>query len=539
MSSPIGWCATITDPDTTSPTADATGTLTASSFSSYYYGFVTLPPGEIIWSVSWTPVVPDEDPDNPTTPNFGPYGYTGTQFIYNVISPYAPGTALLTATVDGIDTQYVLRIVFSAHDGYEGDVAWDSYFNGPEEATPGIGWCDPITEHTNPVVGNSGSIEWNGPVVLAEKPDYYAGSVGDVPTPVWSTTWTPVNDADSAHPPLFTSPTSTTIRVTPDVNQYGYFYTGTVRINAGGFSDVLILVLSGPLGSDAYGIAAYSVETHTGAPPPSSSGALGLPYPWEATVTALERRIISDLPGLRQTRGIQRDRSETQQLKFVFYGPDEVKSFYDWVKIDLLEGGRWFTSDWPHPSGFAKLRRFSHVPTYPSMMGDNVWVVSCVCEIRGVSIYPLSPAEAYPRGDVPALLPPPPPIFDLGDLPNSPPPVPTPSPSPSPSPSPTPSPSPSPSPSPAPADYTVSSTDTITSGIAVISGRTTRFTITETSGGEYVVTVYTSAGDTPIGDISGGVSDYADIAIPSDVSSVYAKWNTDVSITGSLTFTVS
>lgn len=113
-----------------------------------------------------------------------------------------------------------------------------------------------------------------------------------------------------------------------------------------------------------------------------------LPAPWVATIKSNERRALDDLPGLRQTRYLQRDRLATQQMQFVFYKLDDVQTFYAWVRDTLFEGGAWFAADWPLPQGGTGVRKFIQKPAYPTLQGVGVWTVTATCEVRGRGVLP-------------------------------------------------------------------------------------------------------------------------------------------------------
>lgn len=107
-----------------------------------------------------------------------------------------------------------------------------------------------------------------------------------------------------------------------------------------------------------------------------------LPGPISAPLQSVERRLLSSLPGPRQSRALQRDRLAGQQVDFIFTNA-QAAIFAAWVKNDLLAGGAWFSANWPQPQGGTGVRRFVGAPSYPQYMPTFGWRVSAVCEVRG------------------------------------------------------------------------------------------------------------------------------------------------------------
>lgn len=112
-----------------------------------------------------------------------------------------------------------------------------------------------------------------------------------------------------------------------------------------------------------------------------------LPVPNSGDVKTAERRLLSAIAGLQQARVAQRDYLATQEVSWLLT-PAEAATFYAWWKTDLVLGGMWFASDWPHPQGWiVKVRRFLGTPLMSHVPGGN-WAVSGLTEVRGASLLP-------------------------------------------------------------------------------------------------------------------------------------------------------
>lgn len=114
-----------------------------------------------------------------------------------------------------------------------------------------------------------------------------------------------------------------------------------------------------------------------------------LPCPQTAAFTPADRVRRSDLPGLMQFSGRERDFRGLQEVSFTF-NESEAAIFYVWWRNALLRGGLWFSaSDWPVPRGWAQLtvRRFTSPPQW-SALGSGFWRVSAATELRGRSLLP-------------------------------------------------------------------------------------------------------------------------------------------------------
>lgn len=118
-----------------------------------------------------------------------------------------------------------------------------------------------------------------------------------------------------------------------------------------------------------------------------------LPCPTAAPVAPTERRLVSDIPGDKQYRGLQRDFHGTQELTWIFTSA-EAKVFGDWWKLKLRQGGFWFAADWPLPSGkIDNVYRFMAPPSWSFQPGGNdkqgIFTVTAKLEIRGRGMLPM------------------------------------------------------------------------------------------------------------------------------------------------------
>jgi len=105
-----------------------------------------------------------------------------------------------------------------------------------------------------------------------------------------------------------------------------------------------------------------------------------LPDPIRAPIQSAERRILSTLPGPRQARALQRQRMAGQEIEFVFTYA-EAQAFAAWVKNDLIDGGAWFTANWPQPQGGPGTRRFIGAPSSPKFVPNVGWHVTARCVV--------------------------------------------------------------------------------------------------------------------------------------------------------------
>ena len=117
-----------------------------------------------------------------------------------------------------------------------------------------------------------------------------------------------------------------------------------------------------------------------------------LPCPTAAPVTPTERRLISDIPGDKQYRGLQRDFHGTQDLTWIFTA-QESKIFDAWWRGKLRRGGFWFAANWPLPGGKVdNVYRFMEPPSWSYQGGgrdkEGVFTVTAKMEIRGRGMLP-------------------------------------------------------------------------------------------------------------------------------------------------------
>lgn len=112
-----------------------------------------------------------------------------------------------------------------------------------------------------------------------------------------------------------------------------------------------------------------------------------LPAPQTAPLSPTERRLVSELRGPMQVRGIQRDFHAVQRLSWVLTA-EQGRRFDDWWRDTLLRGGLWFSADWPLLSGrVGNVYRFHRAPTWVYLRGGpkgwGMHRVSAEVEVRG------------------------------------------------------------------------------------------------------------------------------------------------------------
>ncbi len=116
-----------------------------------------------------------------------------------------------------------------------------------------------------------------------------------------------------------------------------------------------------------------------------------LPGPTSAPIQSAERRLLSSLPGPRVSRVLQRDRLATQRCTFALTLA-QAEVFNAWWRDDLIEGGRWFASNWPLPQGGTGVRRFIGTPKWGDYVPTALWKVTCEFEVRGRGEVPVADA---------------------------------------------------------------------------------------------------------------------------------------------------
>lgn len=119
-----------------------------------------------------------------------------------------------------------------------------------------------------------------------------------------------------------------------------------------------------------------------------------LPGPTAAPLQPAERRMLSNLPGPRQSRPMQFDRLAEQQVDFIFTH-DELAVFTAWLDGDLVRAGAWFAATWPQLHGGVGVRRFIGEPSYPVHYPNVGWHVSASCEVRGRGELPDDKVDPY------------------------------------------------------------------------------------------------------------------------------------------------
>lgn len=113
----------------------------------------------------------------------------------------------------------------------------------------------------------------------------------------------------------------------------------------------------------------------------------GLPGPTAAPLTPTERRLASEVPGMVQYRGIQRDFHARQRVQWMLTA-DQAERWQNWWRIDLLRGGLWFAANWPLlPGRVNNVYRFAGPPSWDFIPGGprgrGMRRVSAALEVRG------------------------------------------------------------------------------------------------------------------------------------------------------------
>jgi len=125
-----------------------------------------------------------------------------------------------------------------------------------------------------------------------------------------------------------------------------------------------------------------------------------LPGPLAAPRQSAERRVLSGLPGPRQSRALVRDQRGTEQVEFAFtFG--QMGIFTAWLE-SIAAGGAWFSASapkWPTPQGGISDYRFVGAPTYPRYLPNVGWRVSALVEVRAHRDAP-GPGPAPPPGPI-------------------------------------------------------------------------------------------------------------------------------------------
>lgn len=111
-----------------------------------------------------------------------------------------------------------------------------------------------------------------------------------------------------------------------------------------------------------------------------------LPCPRVLVVTPAERRLLSDLPGAQQSRGISRQYLASERIEWAGLTQAQADRLAAWWAEALEEGGNWFIARrWPTPQGVPVNRRWKGPLSWrllPSRPEARVWTVSGECEVR-------------------------------------------------------------------------------------------------------------------------------------------------------------
>lgn len=119
-----------------------------------------------------------------------------------------------------------------------------------------------------------------------------------------------------------------------------------------------------------------------------------LPAPQTAPLSPTERRLLSEIAGPMQARGIQRDYHAVQRATWVLTA-EQARRWDDWWRDTLVRGGLWFCADWPLLSGrLDNVYRFHAAPTWRFLRGGpkgwGMHHVASELEVRGRGELPRS-----------------------------------------------------------------------------------------------------------------------------------------------------
>jgi len=110
---------------------------------------------------------------------------------------------------------------------------------------------------------------------------------------------------------------------------------------------------------------------------------VALPGPITAPRQSAERRVLSGLPGPRQSRPLSRDRRATVSLEFTFNFA-QMAIFTAWLE-EINKAGAWFSASapkWPAPQGGTHDYRFVGAPSYPRYIPNAGWRITALAEVR-------------------------------------------------------------------------------------------------------------------------------------------------------------
>jgi hypothetical protein len=113
---------------------------------------------------------------------------------------------------------------------------------------------------------------------------------------------------------------------------------------------------------------------------------IDLPCPVTAPLTPDERRDLTALAGPRASSTYQFAEQHTQRLVFRLTFA-KAEPWEAWWRQQLIQGGSWFMSEWPHPTGEAVPRRFITAPEWSAIKGVG-WDVSIVAEVQSTDQLP-------------------------------------------------------------------------------------------------------------------------------------------------------
>lgn len=113
-----------------------------------------------------------------------------------------------------------------------------------------------------------------------------------------------------------------------------------------------------------------------------------LPNPSVSAITPAERRLLSDVIGPQQVRGVQRDYLGVHDVEWDLLNPVQAEGFDRWWRETLVYGGSWFSATWASPQGYVPLvYQFAAAPKWIHV-ANGIWRVSAPFHVRGRGLVP-------------------------------------------------------------------------------------------------------------------------------------------------------
>lgn len=119
-----------------------------------------------------------------------------------------------------------------------------------------------------------------------------------------------------------------------------------------------------------------------------------LPCPVSAPEQSSERRALSEIPGVRDSKAKWRERHGFRPLEF-FLTFEQVTVWINWVENTLIQGGAWFAAEhWRSAIGGVGVYRFTEPPSYPVFRPKVGWHIQANVEFIArvpPQFYPVHP----------------------------------------------------------------------------------------------------------------------------------------------------